>query len=119
VEVLSGITGPGGRVAAWPMASVTAQASVDVRLEHWQPGGLPAFAPCDHDPRVPGPPQPPAAGGRVIRPVLANLDVSVLDRYWTQQNSALGHLTRYADDRLIVGRMRGAAEQALQAVTQV
>jgi hypothetical protein len=43
----------------------------------------------------------------------------VLDRYWTQQYSALGHLTRYADDRLIVGRMRGAAKQALQAVTQV
>jgi RNA-directed DNA polymerase len=51
--------------------------------------------------------------------VLANLSWHVLDRYWTQQYRALGHLTRYADAMLIVCRTRGAAEQALQAVTQV
>jgi RNA-directed DNA polymerase len=57
--------------------------------------------------------------GGVISPVLANIYLHVLDMYWTQQYSALGHLTRYADDMLIVCRTRGAAEQALQAVTQV
>lgn len=57
--------------------------------------------------------------GGVISPVLANIYLHVLDMYWTQQYRALGHLTRYADDMLIVCRTRGAAEQALQAVTQV
>jgi RNA-directed DNA polymerase len=57
--------------------------------------------------------------GGVISPVLANIYLHGLDRYWTQQDRALGHLTRYADDMLIVCRTRGAAEQALQAVTQV
>src|SRR5215211_4424371 len=57
--------------------------------------------------------------GGVTSPVLANIYLHVLDRYWTQQYRALGHLTRYADDMLIVCRTRGAAEQALQAVTQI
>jgi RNA-directed DNA polymerase len=57
--------------------------------------------------------------GGVISPVLANIYLHVLDMYWTQQYRVLGHLTRYADDMLIVCRTRGAAEQALQAVTQV
>jgi RNA-directed DNA polymerase len=39
--------------------------------------------------------------------------------YWAQQYSSLGHLTRYADDMVIVSRTRSEAEQALQAVTQI
>jgi RNA-directed DNA polymerase len=69
-----------------------------------------------------GPWQPTTRGspqGGVISPVLANSYLQGLDRYWTQQDRALGHLTRYADEMLIVCRTRGAAEQALQAVTQV
>jgi len=57
--------------------------------------------------------------GGVISPVLATIYLHVLEMYWTQQYRALGHLTRYADDMLIVCRTRGAAEHALQAVTQV
>jgi RNA-directed DNA polymerase len=57
--------------------------------------------------------------GGVISPVLANIYWPVLDMSWTQQDRALGHLTRDADDRLIGCRTRGAAEQARQAVTQV
>jgi RNA-directed DNA polymerase len=60
-----------------------------------------------------------APQGGVISPVVATIDLQVRDRYWTPQDSARGHLTRYADDMLIVGRTRGAAEHALQAVTQV
>jgi hypothetical protein len=60
-----------------------------------------------------------APHGGVISPVLATIYVHGLDRDWTQPDRALGHLTRSADDRLIVGRTRGAAEPALQAVTQV
>jgi group II intron reverse transcriptase/maturase len=59
----------------------------------------------------------PQGGG--ISPVVAPLDWPVLEMDWTQQSRALGHLTRYADARLIVCRTRGAAAHALQAVTQV
>ena len=52
-------------------------------------------------------------------PVLSNIYLHVLDMYWEQQYSSLGHLTRYADDMVIVCRTRRDAEQALQAVTQV
>jgi RNA-directed DNA polymerase len=57
--------------------------------------------------------------GGVISPVLANIYLHVLDMYWAQQYRSLGHLTRYADDMLIVCRTRRAAEQALHAVIQV
>ena len=36
--------------------------------------------------------------GGVSSPVVANLSLPGLDRYWTQQYRALGHLTRDADD---------------------
>jgi RNA-directed DNA polymerase len=51
--------------------------------------------------------------------VLANIYLHVLDMYWAQQYSSLGHLTRYADDMVIVSRTRSEAEQALHAVTQI
>ena len=57
--------------------------------------------------------------GGVISPVLANLSLHGLALYSTQPYRALGHLTRSADEMRIVCRTRGAAEQALQAVTQV
>ena len=57
--------------------------------------------------------------GGVMSPLLANIYVHVLDMYWAQQYSSLGHLTRYADDMVMVSRTRSEAEQALQAVTQI
>lgn len=57
--------------------------------------------------------------GGVISPLLANIYLHVLDMYWAQQYSSLGHLTRYADDMVIVSRTRSEAKQALQAVTQI
>jgi RNA-directed DNA polymerase len=57
--------------------------------------------------------------GGVISPLLANVYLQVLDMYWAQQYSSLGHLTRYADDMVIVSRTRSEAEQALQAGTQI
>jgi RNA-directed DNA polymerase len=57
--------------------------------------------------------------GGVISPVWSNLYLHGLDRYWTPQHSALGQLTRYADDMVVVCRTRSDAEQALHAVTQV
>lgn len=57
--------------------------------------------------------------GGVISPLLANIYLQVLDMYWAQQYSSLGHLTRYADDMVIVSHTRSEAEQALQAVTQI
>jgi RNA-directed DNA polymerase len=57
--------------------------------------------------------------GGVISPLLANIYLHVLDMYWAQQYSSLGHLTRYADDMVIVSRTRSEAEQALQAVMRI
>ncbi len=39
--------------------------------------------------------------------------------YWTERYTALGSLTRYADDVVIVCRTRAAAQRTLEAVTQV
>jgi RNA-directed DNA polymerase len=39
--------------------------------------------------------------------------------YWTERSTALGSLRRYADDVVIVGRTRAAAQHTLEAVTQV
>jgi RNA-directed DNA polymerase len=50
---------------------------------------------------------------------MANIYVHVLDMYWAQRYSSLGHLTRYADDVVVVCRTRTAAAQALQALAQV
>jgi RNA-directed DNA polymerase len=61
-----------------------------------------------------GPPQ-----GAVVSPLMANIDLHVLDRYGTQRYHALGRLTRYADDVVMVCRTKTAAEHALQAVIQV
>jgi len=57
--------------------------------------------------------------GGVISPVVSNRYVHGLDMYWGQQESALGHLTRYADDMVVVCRTRSDAAQARHAVTQV
>jgi RNA-directed DNA polymerase len=57
--------------------------------------------------------------GAVVSPLMANIYLHVLDMYWTQRYHALGRLTRYADDFVIVCRTKKAAEQALQAVIQV
>jgi Homeodomain-like domain len=71
VEVLTGISLHGGLVAAWPMAAVSAQTTLDALLEHWRTWGLPAFAQFDNDTRFQGPHQHPDAVGRVIRLCLA------------------------------------------------
>ena len=57
--------------------------------------------------------------GSVTSPVVSNIYLHVLDRYWEQQYSSLGHLTRYADDMVGVCRPRREAEHALHAVPQV
>ena len=57
--------------------------------------------------------------GGVMSPRLANIDVHGLDMDWAPPYSSLGHLTRSADDRVMVSRTRSEAEHALQAVTQI
>ena len=57
--------------------------------------------------------------GGVSSPGVSNISLHVLDRYWEQQYSSLGHLTRYADDMVVVCRPRREAEHALHAVPQV
>src|SRR5437870_6815946 len=50
----------------------------------------------------------------VISPLMANIYLHVLDRYWTNQFSGLGTLVRYADDFVIVCRSKMAAQRALE-----
>ena len=57
--------------------------------------------------------------GGVMSPLVANIYFHVWEMYWAQPYSALGHLTRYADDMVMVSHTRSAAEPALQAVTQI
>jgi RNA-directed DNA polymerase len=57
--------------------------------------------------------------GGVISPLLANIYLHVLDRYWTERFSALGVLVRYADDFVIVCRGKNEAQQAMSVVRQI
>jgi group II intron reverse transcriptase/maturase len=82
------------------------------RLRQWLTAGV--VAEGQWHPTTMGAPQ-----GGVISPVLATISLHGLDRYGTQQDRALGHLTRSADALRSVCRTRGAAEHALPAVTQV
>jgi group II intron reverse transcriptase/maturase len=57
--------------------------------------------------------------GGVISPLLANIYLHVLDRYWAEKYSSLGKLIRYADDFVIICRTQRDAETALQTVKQI
>lgn len=51
VEVLTAISIHGGLPGAWPMETVTSQATLDALEEHWRAVGLPGFAQFDNDMR--------------------------------------------------------------------
>lgn len=55
----------------------------------------------------------------MLSPLLANIYLHVLDRYWTERYLALGILVRYADDFVIVCRGKVDAEQAMEVVQQI
>jgi RNA-directed DNA polymerase len=69
-----------------------------VEQGHWQPTEV-------------GSPQ-----GGVVSPLLANLYLHVLDRYWVTRDAGLGELFRYADDLVSICRTQRQAEHALHAV---
>jgi RNA-directed DNA polymerase len=52
--------------------------------------------------------------GGVISPLLANIYLHVLDRYWQTRHAGVGRLIRYCDDFVIVCKSRWKAEQARQ-----
>lgn len=54
--------------------------------------------------------------GGVVSPLLANIDLHVLDMYWVTRYAGLGELVRYADDIVIICRTQRQAEHALHAV---
>jgi RNA-directed DNA polymerase len=81
-------------------------------LRQWlQAGVLDAEA---YVPSAQGVPQ-----GGVISPLLANVVLHELDRFWEDYCSSLGQLIRYADDFVIVCRTESAAREALRRVGQV
>jgi RNA-directed DNA polymerase len=62
-----------------------------------------------YQPTVIGTPQ-----GGVISPLLANIYLHVLDRYWQTECAQLGTLVRYCDDFVIVCREAGQAREAMR-----
>ena len=56
--------------------------------------------------------------GGVISPVLANIYLHTLDRWWADRHRRVGQLYRYCDDFVVVCRSREAAQQARDLITQ-
>jgi group II intron reverse transcriptase/maturase len=54
--------------------------------------------------------------GGVISPLLANIYLHTLDRWWSDRHTGVGQLHRYCDDFVVVCRSREAAQQALDLV---
>lgn len=54
--------------------------------------------------------------GGVISPLLANIYLHVLDRYWVTRYKQLGELVRYADDFVIICRHKADASEALRVI---
>jgi group II intron reverse transcriptase/maturase len=57
--------------------------------------------------------------GGVISPLLANVVLHELDRFWEDYCRSLGQLIRYADDFVILCRTEGAVREALRRVGEV
>jgi group II intron reverse transcriptase/maturase len=56
--------------------------------------------------------------GGVISPLLANIYLDALDRYWETECSHLGVLVRYADDFVVMCKTASAAKEAHRRVEQ-
>ena len=81
-------------------------------LRQWLGAGVldvEAYVPSDQ-----GVPQ-----GGVISPLLANVVLHELDRFWEDYCSPLGQLIRYADDFVILCRTENAAREGLRRVGEV
>jgi group II intron reverse transcriptase/maturase len=57
--------------------------------------------------------------GGVISPLLANIYLHVLDRYWQTECAHLGTLVRYCDDFVIVCREASQAREAMREVQSI
>ena len=56
--------------------------------------------------------------GGVISPLLANIYLDVLDRYWEDECKSLGVLVRYADDLVVLCGRKPAADEAKRRIEQ-
>lgn len=56
--------------------------------------------------------------GGVVSPLLANIYLHTLDRWWQDRHSRVGQLFRYCDDFVVVCRSRAAAQQAHALMAQ-
>jgi len=57
--------------------------------------------------------------GGVISPLLANIYLHHLDRYWENECKELGILVRYADDFVVMCRTESQAKEALRRIKRV
>ncbi|MGF7060916.1 reverse transcriptase domain-containing protein [Brassicibacter mesophilus] len=57
--------------------------------------------------------------GGVISPLLANMYLHALDKYWEEQFKELGQIFRYAEDAVVVCRTEKQARQALEVIERI
>jgi RNA-directed DNA polymerase len=57
--------------------------------------------------------------GGVISPLLANVFLHQLDRFWVEECAELGKIVRYADDFVVVCRYEHQAKEAMRKITVV
>lgn len=57
--------------------------------------------------------------GGVISPLLSNIYLHVMDKYWEENCSHLGQFVRYADDFVIICRDVAIANQAMDAIRHI
>ena len=57
--------------------------------------------------------------GGVISPLLANIYLHLLDRFWVEKGAGKGSLVRYADDFVVVCRYEQQAREALRQISAV
>jgi RNA-directed DNA polymerase len=57
--------------------------------------------------------------GGVISPLLANIYLHVMDRYWKLECGTLGKLVRYADDFVIICRGKSEAQEAMKRIQAI
>ncbi|MBA9084180.1 group II intron reverse transcriptase/maturase, partial [Fontibacillus solani] len=57
--------------------------------------------------------------GGVISPLLANIYLNYFDLLWERQGSAIGELTRYADDLVVICKTKKEADRAYELIRTI
>lgn len=135
VDVLTGRATWGPPVGAWPMDSVSAQATIDCLTAFWRTHGIPEYAQFDNDARFQGGHNHPDVVGRVTRfclslnviPVFAtprehgfqaeieNFNDLWQKKVWRRYHHESLHMLRDYSDRFVQAMIRRPAKRSDRA----